>query len=290
MAEDEREPGNFDPAGRGSYPPAMRIIRFESGGTVHFGEPAAEGQAHPIVGSPPGAFEVDRSRKVAVERLLSPIVPVDIFCIGLNYREHAREGGSPIPRIPMLFIKSGNSLNHPGGAIPVPRLSSKIDYEAELCVVIGRDAKNVSRERAMDYVFGYSCANDVSARDWQKDKDLGGGQFARGKSFDGFCPIGPWIVTRDEIPDPGRLRIRCELNGVVMQDESTADMIFGVPELIESLSSTLTLRAGSVILTGTPQGVGFARNPPVWMKAGDRVVVEIEKIGRLENHVVDEAK
>jgi 2-keto-4-pentenoate hydratase/2-oxohepta-3-ene-1,7-dioic acid hydratase in catechol pathway len=152
-------------------------------------------------------------------------------------------------------------------------------------VVIGRAAKHVSRERALDYVMGYTIANDVSARDWQRDKALGGGQFARGKSFDGFCPLGPWIVTKDEIPNPNALRLKTILNGQTMQDHTTADMIFDVPALIESLSSTMTLRAGSIILTGTPQGVGFARTPPVWMKAGDSVAVEIERIGRLENRV-----
>jgi 2-keto-4-pentenoate hydratase/2-oxohepta-3-ene-1,7-dioic acid hydratase in catechol pathway len=146
----------------------------------------------------------------------------------------------------------------------------------------------VSRDRALDYVFGYTCANDVSARDWQKEKHLGGGQFARGKSFDGFCPLGPAIVTKDEVPNPNDLRIKCTLNGQVMQDHTTADMIFDVPTLIESLSSTMTLRPGSVILTGTPRGVGFARMPPVWMKAGDTVVVELERIGRLENLVRSE--
>jgi len=160
-----------------------------------------------------------------------------------------------------------------------------IDYEAELAVVIGKTAKHVSRERALDHVLGYTCANDVSARDWQKEKHLGGGQFARGKSFDGFCPLGPAIVTKDEIPNPNALRLKTILNGQTMQDHTTADMIFDVPALIESLSSTMTLRPGAVILTGTPQGVGFARTPPVWLKEGDKVVVEIEKIGRLENPV-----
>jgi 2-keto-4-pentenoate hydratase/2-oxohepta-3-ene-1,7-dioic acid hydratase in catechol pathway len=143
----------------------------------------------------------------------------------------------------------------------------------------------VGRGEALDYVLGYTCANDVSARDWQREKSLGGGQFARGKSFDGFCPLGPALVTADEVPEPNNLRLRTTLNGQVMQDHTTADMIFDVPTLIESLSSTMTLRAGAVILTGTPQGVGFARKPPVWMKDGDVVVIEIERVGRLENPV-----
>jgi 2-keto-4-pentenoate hydratase/2-oxohepta-3-ene-1,7-dioic acid hydratase in catechol pathway len=188
----------------------------------------------------------------------------------------------------MLFIKAGNTLNNPSDPIPVPKRSSHIDYEGELAVVIGKNAKDVRREHAMEYVFGYTCANDVTARDWQRDKALGGGQFARGKSFDGFCPLGPAIVTRDEIADPGALKIKTTLNGKIMQDDTTADMIFDVPSLIESLSSTMTLREGAVILTGTPKGVGFARNPPVWMKDGDTVIVDVEKVGRLENPVRSE--
>jgi len=234
-----------------------------------------------------GPFRVTDQR-LAVEKLLAPIVPADILCIGLNYREHAKESGGQIPENPMLFIKAGSSLQNPFDPILIPRRSSQIDYECELAVVIGKAAKHVSRERALDYVLGYTAANDVSSRDWQREKSLGGGQFARGKSFDTFCPLGPAIVTRDEIKNPNALRIKTILNGQVMQDNTTADMIFDVPALIESLSSTMTLRAGSVILTGTPQGVGFARTPPVWLKAGDRCVVEVEGIGRLENPVKNE--
>jgi 2-keto-4-pentenoate hydratase/2-oxohepta-3-ene-1,7-dioic acid hydratase in catechol pathway len=186
----------------------------------------------------------------------------------------------------MLFIKSGNTLNNPGDPIPIPRLSSQIDYEGELAVVIGKTARDVSRDDALKYVFGYAIANDVSARDWQKDKDLGGGQFARGKSFDGFCPLGPAIVTSDEIENPNALNLKTTVSGQVMQDWTTADMIFDVPALIESLSSTMTLRPGVVILTGTPHGVGFARTPPVWLKPGDRVDVEIERLGTLSNPIV----
>jgi 2-keto-4-pentenoate hydratase/2-oxohepta-3-ene-1,7-dioic acid hydratase in catechol pathway len=267
----------------------MRIIRFLSNGRTYHGQPVDERAARRIDGDIlSGGFRITDD-VLLVEKLLAPIVPTDILCIGLNYREHAIEGGSAIPEVPMLFIKSSNALNNPFDPIPVPRRSSQIDYEAELAIVIGRGAKNVSRERALDYVFGYTCANDVSARDWQKDKRLGGGQFARGKSFDGFCPLGPAIVTRDEIPNPNDLRIKCTLDGQVMQDHTTRDMIFDVPALIESLSSTMTLRPGSVILTGTPQGVGFARTPPIWMKAGDTVVVELERIGRLENPVINES-
>jgi 2-keto-4-pentenoate hydratase/2-oxohepta-3-ene-1,7-dioic acid hydratase in catechol pathway len=264
----------------------MRIVRFASGGKTLCGEPVDDSarSARRIDGNLFSGFRVTDD-VVAIEKLLAPLVPTDILCIGLNYREHAAESGSPIPEVPMLFIKSGNTLTNPGDPIFIPRRSSMIDYEAELCVVIGTDAKNVTRERALDHVFGYTCANDVSARDWQREKSLGGGQFARGKSFDSFCPLGPWIVTKEEIANPNALRIKCVLNGKTMQDHTTGDMIFDVPALIESLSSTLTLRAGSVILTGTPQGVGFARNPPVWLRAGDTVTIELEKIGQLTNPV-----
>ncbi|MGB7156703.1 MAG: fumarylacetoacetate hydrolase family protein [Tepidisphaeraceae bacterium] len=262
----------------------MRIIRFVSHGQIHHGVPIGDASARKIEGDLFGKYDVTGT-VLEVERLLAPIVPADILCIGLNYREHAAESNSAIPTNPVLFIKGGNTLNHPGEPILIPRRSTMIDYEAELAIIIGKAAKNVPRERAMEHVFGYTCANDVSSRDWQRDKNLGGGQWARGKSFDGFCPLGPAIVTKDEIPNPNGLAIKTILNGQTMQDLTTGDMIFDVPALIESLSSTMTLRAGAVILTGTPQGVGFARTPPVWLKEGDKVVVEIEKIGRLENAV-----
>jgi 2-keto-4-pentenoate hydratase/2-oxohepta-3-ene-1,7-dioic acid hydratase in catechol pathway len=266
----------------------MRIVRFLSGGTEHLGRLIDETTAAEIEGGLLGPRR-ETGRTLKIERLLAPLVPTDILCIGLNYREHAAESGSAVPENPVLFIKASNTLNHPQGPIPVPRRTSQVDYEGELAVVIGRDAKHVGRGEAMNYVLGYTCANDVSARDWQREKSLGGGQFARGKSFDGFCPLGPALVTADEVPEPNNLRLRTTLNGQVMQDHTTADMIFDVPALIESLSSTMTLRAGAVILTGTPQGVGFARKPPVWMKDGDVVVIEIERVGRLENPVGREA-
>lgn len=265
----------------------MRIVRFLSAEQVCTGQQIDQHTAYEIDGELFGPHRVT-DRKLKIDKLLAPLVPTDILCIGLNYREHAAESGSAIPINPMLFIKSSNTLNNPFDPILIPKRSSQIDYEAELCVVIGKPARHVSREHAMEYVFGYTCANDVSARDWQRDKALGGGQFARGKSFDGFCPLGPCIVTRDQIPDPNALRISTTINGKVMQDHTTGDMIFDVPALIESLSSTMTLKPGAVILTGTPQGVGFARNPPVWLKSGDTVVVELERIGKLENPVRNE--
>src|SRR4051794_40737771 len=231
------------------------MARFISDeGTIQTGELLKDDTARVVKGDFASGFEPTRfTAKVKI--LLAPLVPTDILCIGLNYREHAAESGSSIPQNPMLFIKASNTLNNPFDPIPIPRRSSEIDYECELAVVIGKAAKHVPRERAMEYVFGYTAANDVSSRDWQRDKNLGGGQFARGKSFDGFCPLGPAIVTRDEIPNPNDLKLRSVLNGQVMQDHATADMIFDVPELIASLSSTLTLRPGAIIMTGTPPGV-----------------------------------
>ena len=272
----------------------MRIVRFQSDDGIQTGELLGDGDgggggltARVLKGDFASGFEPTRFTS-KVKKLLAPLVPADILCIGINYREHAAESNASIPVNPMLFIKASGTLNNPFDPIPIPRRSSSIDYEGELAVVIGRAAKHVSRERALDYVFGYTVANDVSARDWQRQKELGGGQFARGKSFDGFCPLGPWIVTSDQIPNPNALKLKTILNGQTMQDHTTSDMIFDVPALIESLSSTMTLRPGTVLLTGTPQGVGFARTPPVWLKPGDTVAVEIEHIGRLENPVTAE--
>jgi 2-keto-4-pentenoate hydratase/2-oxohepta-3-ene-1,7-dioic acid hydratase in catechol pathway len=267
----------------------MRLIRFISSGKHYYGTFIEGNWAHPLLNDLlDDKLQVDHHRTLKIDRLLAPIVPTDILCIGLNYREHAKETGSPIPVNPMLFIKASGTLNNPGELIVTPAISAQVDYEAELAVVIQKDAKNVSREAALDYVLGYTCANDVSVRDWQKEESLGGGQFARGKSFDTHCPLGPWIVTKDEIENPNALQIKGYLNDQIMQDCSTSDMIFDVPTLIENLSRTMTLRAGAVLLTGTPHGVGVARNPQVWLKNGDRFVVEIEKIGRLENPVVGE--
>jgi len=188
----------------------------------------------------------------------------------------------------MLFLKSTTCLQNPGDPIelPVKLASHEVDWECELAVVIGKRCKNVPREKALDYVFGYTAANDVSARDWQQK--WGGGQFCQSKSFDTFCPLGPVLVTRDEIPNPNALQIKTVLNGQVMQDCNTNDMVFDVATLIEFLSGSKTLLPGTVILTGTPHGVGFARKPQVFMKAGDTVSVEIEKIGTLTNPVVNE--
>lgn len=189
------------------------------------------------------------------------------------------------PEFPVLFAKGLNTLQHPGDPILIPTAlpSHEVDYECELAVVIGRAGKNVKRAQALDHVLGYTCANDVSARDWQLKK--GGGQWTRGKFFDTFCPLGPCLVTPDEIPDPNALRIRTVLNGDTVQDWNTQDMIFDVPALIEFLSASTTLLPGTVILTGTPHGVGMAAKPPRWLRPGDRVTIEIERIGQLTNPV-----
>lgn len=210
--------------------------------------------------------------------------PPAIFCIGLNYRQHAEETKAKLPEFPVVFMKSPGAVIGPGEPIVLPRhlRSDQVDYEGELAVIIGKRCKNVSRKDALQYVAGYACANDVSARDWQKT--WGGSQWCKGKGFDTFCPLGPPASV-----DPGNLRIRTVVNGELMQDSNTSDMIFGVPALIEFLSGSTTLLPGTVILTGTPHGVGMARTPPRWLKPGDTVSIEIEKIGVLTNPVVEES-
>jgi 2-keto-4-pentenoate hydratase/2-oxohepta-3-ene-1,7-dioic acid hydratase in catechol pathway len=265
----------------------MKIIRhLTSAGPAHAAlQP--DGSAREIAGDILGDFRVT-DRVVKPGKLLAPLVPVNILAIGLNYKKHAEEGGKGVPAQPMLFLKSTSSLQNPGDPIEIPQklASTEVDFECELAVVIGKKCKNVSKAEALNYVLGYTCANDVSARDWQIR--WGGSQFCQGKSFDTFCPLGPVLVTRDEIPNPNALRIRTILNGHAMQDWSTGDMVFDVASLIEFLSGSKTLLPGTVILTGTPHGVGYTRKPPVFLKAGDTVTVDIEGIGALTNPVVEE--
>jgi 2-keto-4-pentenoate hydratase/2-oxohepta-3-ene-1,7-dioic acid hydratase in catechol pathway len=270
----------------------MRIVRYlDRAGQTHHGceEGGASGRAivRRIEGDVFGEHRIT-GEIAEVARLLAPIEPRVFFCIGLNYRRHAEETGAKIPAYPILFMKGPNAAQDPGAPIVIPGhlQSTEVDYECELGVVIGKACKNVSRERALDHVLGYTCANDVSARDWQIRN--GGGQWCRGKTFDTFAPLGPCLVTRDEIPDPNALKIGTILNGERVQDWTTSDMIFDVPRLIEFLSGSTTLLPGTVILTGTPHGVGMARKPPLWLKPGDVVTVEIEKIGALTNPVVAE--
>lgn len=265
----------------------MKIIRHLTPAGPAHAVLQPDGSARAVSGDIYGDFKVT-GPDFTPGKLLAPVAPPNLLCIGLNYRRHAAESSSPLPPHPVLFMKNTAAVQHPGDPIVLPRVlpSHKVDYECELAVVIGRAAKNVPRERALDHVLGYTCANDVSARDWQRDG--GGGQWCQGKGFDTFCPLGPVLVTRDEVPNPNALRIRTILNGTVMQDWGTDDMIFDVPALIAFLSSSKTLLPGTVILTGTPHGVGFARNPPVWLQPGDTVTIDIEKIGALTNPVVAE--
>jgi 2-keto-4-pentenoate hydratase/2-oxohepta-3-ene-1,7-dioic acid hydratase in catechol pathway len=266
----------------------MKIIRYEdSRGSVHFGCRHSDTKTTRMEGELLNGLR-DTGENANVAQLLAPIQPVDILCIGLNYRKHAAEGKQPIPEFPVVFMKNLGTLQNPGQPIVLPRKlrSDQVDYECELAVIIGKRCHNVSKANALEHVFGYTCANDVSARDWQKD--WGGSQWCRGKTFATFCPLGPCLVTADEITNPNSLGIKTILNGEVMQDWNTNDMIFDVPTLIEFLSGSTVLLPGTVILTGTPHGVGAARKPPVFLQHGDSVSIEIERIGTLTNPVIAE--
>ena len=261
----------------------MKIIRYaDAEGRAGYAALQSDGSALRIEGDVLGEHRVT-SEPARVTKLLAPIEPPALLCIGLNYRRHAEESGAKLPDHPVLFMKSPGAVQNPNDPILLPRHlnSTEVDYEAELAVVIGKTCKNVARADALRCVLGYTCGNDVSARDWQGR--WGGSQWCRGKTFDTFAPIGPCIVTKDEIPDPNALHIECRVSGATLQDWSTGDMIFDVPTLIEFLSGSTTLLAGTVILTGTPHGVGFARKPPRWLKEDDRVTVAIERIGALTN-------
>jgi len=215
-------------------------------------------------------------------RLNPPVLaPGKIFAVGLNYAAHAAEQNTRLPETPLIFTKNVTALVGPEDVIRLPRISDKIDYEAELAVVIGREVKNISADRALDYVAGYTIMNDVTARDLQQRER----QWARAKGLDTFAPCGPWLVTRDEIADPHSLAIELRVNGEVRQSSNTDDLIFKLPEIIEFVSQDLTLRAGDIITTGTPSGVGVFLNPPVFLKPGDRIEIDVEKIGRLTNPV-----
>lgn len=267
----------------------MRIVRYQdSQGNIRHGR-RHEDQSVTRLDGDLFSGATDTGETADVAKVLAPIDPPDIICIGLNYRKHAAEGNQPIPKFPVVFMKNSGALQNPGDPVVLPRKlrSDAVDYECELAVVIGKTCHNVCKADALEYVLGYTCANDISARDWQKD--FGGSQWCRGKMFATFCPLGPELVTKDEIANPNSVGIRTVLNGETMQDWNTDDMIFDVPTLIEFLSGSTKLAAGTVILTGTPHGVGAARNPPVFLKDGDTVTVEIDGIGALTNPVVDES-
>jgi 2-keto-4-pentenoate hydratase/2-oxohepta-3-ene-1,7-dioic acid hydratase in catechol pathway len=278
----------FDSTVHFYYLMLMRIIRYlAQEGDVRYAAEQPGGRCLDLHGNIFRTYEIT-DRESAMVKILAPVEPRVILCIGLNYRKHAEETGAKLPERPVLFLKGPNTLQNPGDPIVLPtRLKSdEVDYECELAVILGKECKNVSREHALDCVFGYTAANDVSARDWQRR--LGGGQFCRGKGFDTFAPLGPAIITRDEIANPNDLSIQTRVNGETRQKSRTSDMLFDIPTLIEFLSGSTTLYPGTVIFTGTPEGVGMAMNPPQYLKQGDIVEIEIEKIGVLSNPVVEE--
>lgn len=224
--------------------------------------------------------------RLSEAKLLAPIPrPRKLICVGLNYRDHAEETGSEIPKVPTIFNKFATSVIGPGAPIVLPKVSHAPDYEAEFAFVIGRGGRRIAGGDWKQHVFGYTIVNDVSARDYQRATT----QWLMGKTFDTFAPMGPWIVTADEIPDPHALDISIEINGEVLQDSNTTNLIFKIPDLISFLSSVFTLEPGDIVSTGTPAGVGFARKPPRYLKSGDDVVVKIPAIGELRNPVVAEA-
>jgi 2-keto-4-pentenoate hydratase/2-oxohepta-3-ene-1,7-dioic acid hydratase in catechol pathway len=268
----------------------VKIIRFLSDdqrvlvGQYELGQPDC---ARIIEGDIFGDFRVT-SGKATIRRFLPPVQPCNILALGLNYRSHAKETAMDIPDYPILFMKApGSAVGHQEPIVFPAVGPAKVDFEAERAGGIGKRVKNIKESDAMDCVLGYTCANDVSARDWQLEKQKG--QWVRGKSFDTFCPLGPWLVTKDEMVNPDRLHIRAILNDTdILQDANTSSMIFPVAAVISFLSQSMTLPPGTVILTGTPEGVGFTRQPPLFLKAGDRISIEIEGIGRLSNPVVHE--
>jgi 2-keto-4-pentenoate hydratase/2-oxohepta-3-ene-1,7-dioic acid hydratase in catechol pathway len=221
--------------------------------------------------------------KLSEVKILPPFAKPDkIICVGLNYFDHCKETGMEPPDSPVIFSKYANAIAGHNDAIEIPINSTEVDFEAELAFVIGREAKHVSEEEAYDYVFGYTIMNDISARDLQFQD----GQWSRGKTADTFAPFGPVVVTHDEVGDPHNLAISLELNGVIMQDSNTSNLIFTVPKIISFLSQSMTLKPGDLIATGTPPGVGMGRNPKIFLKNGDRMNVSIENVGTLSNHVI----
>lgn len=262
-------------------------VQAADGGWIPLGElgldPGSTGELIEQSGRIRAAAAEYRGSAIADARLLAPIVrPEKVVAIGLNYMDHIRETGMDAPAAPVVFGKFPSAINEPTGTVVVhPELTTQPDYEAELAVIIGRTVRSVSGEEAIATVFGYCVANDVSARDCQKAD----GQLDRSKSFDGFCPIGPWITTADEVPDPQRLSIRSRVNGEVRQDSSTAEMIFSVAFLVSYLSRGMTLKPGDVILTGTPHGVGLGMRPPRFLADGDVVECEVEGLGTITTSV-----
>jgi 2-keto-4-pentenoate hydratase/2-oxohepta-3-ene-1,7-dioic acid hydratase in catechol pathway len=262
----------------------LKLARFlTADGRSLVGRLTAERAAEPLVGHLFGELTF-ASETVPIHRFLPPVEPPNIFAIGRNYRAHAAETGSQVPERPMIFMKATTAVIGDGDTIVLPAAAPhEVDFEAEFAIIIGRRARRVREEEALGYVLGYTCANDVSARDCQRaDK-----QWSRAKGFDTFCPLGPWLVTAEELC-PDALAIRSRLNGRVMQAASTRDMLHSCRQLISYLSHQFTLLPGTAILTGTPEGVGMARTPPVFLRPGDRIEVEIEGLGTLMNTVAAE--
>jgi 2-keto-4-pentenoate hydratase/2-oxohepta-3-ene-1,7-dioic acid hydratase in catechol pathway len=238
-----------------------------------------------IAGGQPSSV-VGASYELADVKLFAPIPrPPKFICVGLNYRDHARETGMEIPTVPTIFNKFTNVVIGPGAPIVLPKVSTRPDYEAEFAFIIGTGGRNISAPNAFIHVFGYTIVNDVTARDYQMVTS----QWLMGKTFDTFAPMGPWIVTRDEIADPHALDISLEIGGEILQQSNTRELVFGVPALIEYISSVVTLEPGDVVATGTPAGVGFARKPPRYLRDDDEVVIRIQGIGELRNPVISEA-
>jgi len=262
----------------------VRIARIKTGEVVAYA--VAEDNAYELIeGDIFGSWKTTHLKVAQSQaKLLAPVYPPQIVAIGLNYRGHAAESGMAIPEAPLLFIKTCSAVVGPDQPILLPKMApDEVDYECELVIVIGKHAKNVSKEQAPEYILGYTCGNDVSARDCQLRYDK---QWARGKCFDTFAPIGPWIET--EPGDPDNLDISLKLNGETMQSSNTSDLVFSCAELVSYISQCMTLVPGSIIMSGTPAGVGFTRKPPVFLREGDTVTVEIQGIGQLANPVAKE--
>ncbi len=265
----------------------MRIVSYRrDDGQVRFG--LVDGASVIDAGTDLDALHPGSARGTVVGSveevaLLAPIPkPGKVICVGRNYAGHAAETGSDVPDRPQLFAKFANAIVGPNDDVIHPPITAALDYEAELVAVIGRRASQISEARALDFVLGYTCGNDISARDLQ----FGDTQWLRGKSLDTFAPMGPWIVTADEVPDPQSLAIRCTVNDEIRQDDTTANMVFSVAQIIAFVTEAITLEPGDVIFTGTPPGVGFGMDPKQYLAVGDHVRVEIDGIGTLEHHIV----
>jgi 2-keto-4-pentenoate hydratase/2-oxohepta-3-ene-1,7-dioic acid hydratase in catechol pathway len=271
------------------------MVRFgrykDAKGDIAYGIAHADGSMTVAEGCPFAGTLRDTGCKADVKSFCSPIQPSSIVCIGLNYKGHADELGLPYPKNPVVFYKPLSSAAGHRAKVVKPRITEKMDYEVELTIVIGKACKDVTEDQALEYVLGYTVANDLSTRDWQKVPELGGSQWCRSKGFDGFSPLGPVLVTREEIPNPNNLQLRTFVNGQKRQDSNTSDLIFNIQQIITFLSCGSTILPGTVIMTGTPAGVAEGKNiqpkPGMdWLKPGDKVVTDIENIGALDIEIV----